>query len=88
MLFSIKKHPVLRSKQFVCSVNDTWLDIGRAVEHFPRHVAGGGNDDELVEDRNARKVARKPFGVVLFEGRIDAIEERTQEGNLERIASD
>ena len=48
---------------------------GRAEEMVPGHA--------LVKDRHATQVAAGPFGLVLLEIRIDGLEERPHEGDLE-----
>ncbi len=67
-------------------VHHAWLDIGRAVQHFASHISCRGDDNELVEDADAREVAGDPFGVVFVELRLNALEEWANEGDLPWVA--
>lgn len=49
VLLSIQKYPIGFAQQFVRTVNDAWLDIGRGIENFSSHITGGGNDDESAD---------------------------------------
>ncbi len=64
-------------------INDTRLDIGRAVEDLSGHVSRRCQNDEFVEDTDAGELPGQPFRDILAKIWLDTVEERADEGNLE-----
>jgi hypothetical protein len=79
---SIQEDPVLSAEELDGDVDDAGLDVGRGVENLAGHVAGRGDDDELVEDADTAQGSGQPFGVVCLELGPDGLEEGTDEGDL------
>jgi hypothetical protein len=88
MLLSVEEHPILRTQQLVRDIHHTRFDVCGRVQDLASHVTGGSNDDEFVEDGYAGQRAGEPFLVVFAELRIDAFEERTDEGDLPGVAGE
>lgn len=79
---AVQEDPVLGAEELDGDVDDARLHVRGGVEDLTGHVAGGGDDDELVEDADAAQGSGQPFGVVFLEFGPDALEEWTDEGDL------